>query len=75
MERRGAIDLVAEGVLEVIGYRDGLIGEHPELALTTPKETHFLALHGFEASACDKVGFALAAALGQVRQRAGAFVA
>lgn len=34
-----------------------------------------VALHGFEVSACDKVGFALAAALGQVRQRAGAFAA
>ena len=34
-----------------------------------------VALHGFDASACDKVGFALAGALGQVRQRAGAFVA
>ena len=34
-----------------------------------------VGLHGFEASACDKVGFALAAALGQVRHRAGAFAA
>jgi HPr kinase/phosphorylase len=34
-----------------------------------------IALHGFDASACDKVELALAAALGRARQRAGAFAA
>lgn len=34
-----------------------------------------VALHGFEASACDKVALALDAALGRVAQRAGAFAA
>jgi HPr kinase/phosphorylase len=34
-----------------------------------------IALHGFEASACDKLGWALDAALGQRAQRAGAFAA
>ncbi|MBR0681510.1 aldolase [Roseomonas eburnea] len=34
-----------------------------------------VALHAFEASACDKVAFALDAALGRLAQRAGAFAA
>jgi HPr kinase/phosphorylase len=34
-----------------------------------------VALHAFEASACDKVGWALDAALGHRAQRAGAFAA
>lgn len=34
-----------------------------------------VVLHAFEASACDKVGLALDAALGRVAQRAGAFAA
>ena len=34
-----------------------------------------IALHGFEASACDKLDWALDAALGQRAQRAGAFAA
>ncbi|MBR0671071.1 HPr kinase/phosphorylase [Neoroseomonas soli] len=34
-----------------------------------------VALHAFEASACDKVALALDAALGRVAQRAGAFAA
>jgi HPr kinase/phosphorylase len=34
-----------------------------------------IALHAFEASACDKIAWALDAALGQRAQRAGAFAA
>jgi energy-coupling factor transporter ATP-binding protein EcfA2 len=34
-----------------------------------------IALHGFEASACDKLAWALDAALGRRAQRAGAFAA
>jgi hypothetical protein len=34
-----------------------------------------IALHAFEASACDKLGWALDAALGLRAQRAGAFAA
>lgn len=34
-----------------------------------------VALDGFAASACEKVGWALDAALGRLRQRAGAFAA
>jgi hypothetical protein len=34
-----------------------------------------IALHGFEASACDKLDWALDAALGRRAQRAGAFAA
>lgn len=40
-----------------------------------PAGVPLLALHGFEASACDKVGLALEAALGRARQRSGAFAA
>jgi len=47
----------------------------PLPARWAPVEVPRVTLHGFEASACDKVAWALDAALGRAAQRAGAFAA
>jgi hypothetical protein len=47
----------------------------PEPALWAPAGVPRIAIHAFDASACDKLGWALDAALGLARQRAGAFAA
>ncbi|WP_137126765.1 HPr kinase/phosphorylase [Roseomonas sp. HF4] len=47
----------------------------PLPARWAPAEVPRVALHGFDASACDKLGYALDAALGRLAQRAGAFAA
>jgi ABC-type taurine transport system ATPase subunit len=60
-----AVELVA---------RDGVV-RLPMPARWAPAGVPLVALHGFDASACDKVGFALDAALGSMAQRAGAFAA
>jgi HPr kinase/phosphorylase len=60
-----AVELVA---------RDG-VARLPMPARWAPGGVPLVALHGFEASACDKLAFALDCALGRLAQRAGAFAA
>lgn len=69
---------VAEGarlalVVELVA-RDGM-ERLPGPAVWQPAGVPRVALHGFDASACDKVALALDAALGRAAQRAGAFAA
>lgn len=69
---------VAEGarlalVVDLVA-RDGM-DRLPVPSTWGPKGVPRVALHAFEASACDKVAVALDAALGRLRQRAGAFAA
>ena len=60
-----AVDLVArEGVARL-----------PLPARWDPAGVPRLALHAFDASACEKLGWALDAATGRAAQRAGAFAA
>jgi HPr kinase/phosphorylase len=53
----------------------GPVARLPEPATWAPAGVPLVALAAFEASACDKVGWALEAALGRAAQRAGAFAA
>lgn len=69
---------VAEGArlalaVELVA-RDG-VARLPVPAVWAPAGVPLVALDGFAASACDKLGWALDAALGRRRQRAGAFAA
>ena len=69
---------VAEGarlalVVELVA-RDSM-DRLPTPAVWEPAGVPRVALHGFDASACDKVALALDAALGRMAQRAGAFAA
>jgi hypothetical protein len=59
--------------VELVG-RDG-VARLPVPAGRGPAGVPLVALHGFEASACDKLAWALDAALGRAAQRAGAFAA
>lgn len=75
---------IFEGVAVAQGARLALVVELvaadavtrlPEPATWAPAGVPRVALAAFEASACDKVGWALDAAVGRAAQRAGAFAA
>lgn len=69
---------VAEGAmlaLVVDLVRPDGVARMPLPAAWAPAGVPRIALHGFEASACDKLAWALDAAMGQRAQRAGAFAA
>lgn len=85
---RGMIEVRGLGIFEGLAVAEGarlalaveLVGREgvarlPLPARWAPAGVPLVALHGFDGSACDKVGFALDAALGRVAQRAGAFAA
>lgn len=60
-------------VVDLVG--SGVAARLPTPAAWAPAGVPRVALHAFEAAACEKVGWALAAARGRMRQRAGAFAA
>ena len=83
---RGMVEVRGLGIFEGVPVTEGArlalavdLVPH-EATARLPKPAHWglagvarVALHGFEASACDKLAWALDAALGRVKQRAGAF--
>jgi HPr kinase/phosphorylase len=60
-------------VVDLVAPAD--VARLPLPAAWPPAGVPRIALHGFEASACDKLSWALDAATGQRAQRAGAFAA
>ena len=83
---RGMLEVRGLGIFEGVPVAQGArlaltVDLVPREAMARlPRPAHWglagvarVALHGFEASACDKVAWALDAALGRTKQRAGAF--
>jgi HPr kinase/phosphorylase len=85
---RGMIEVRGLGVFEGVPVAEGarlalvvrLVAREGVARLPMPDawgeaRVPMVALDGFDASACEKLGWALDAALGRARQRAGAFAA